>query len=94
VMAERIIEIDEEGNVSIPLDPQDEITQLKADLAKAKTMSDAKSHMVIMMGEDIVKFKADLARFGGHTADCLAAFAHKPPKKCDCGFAEAQERWE
>jgi len=28
-MAERIIEIDEEGNVSIPLDPLDEITQLQ-----------------------------------------------------------------
>lgn len=35
-MAERIIEIDEEGNVSIPLDPQDEITQLKADLAELR----------------------------------------------------------
>jgi len=34
VMAERIIEIDEDGNVSIPLDPEDEITQLKADLAQ------------------------------------------------------------
>lgn len=43
----------------------------------------------------ITQLKADLAKYGGHTAECGLSQWYKPidKPKCDCGFAEAQERW-
>jgi len=46
--------------------------------------------------KQIAQLKADLAKFGGHVAGCafLNKFAYGAgPQKCDCGFAEAKERW-
>jgi len=94
-MAERIIEIDEDGNVSIPLDPLDEITQLKADLArceaKGKRMYERehKGKMDAMhtltttlkpLLKDLSDAKAYLAKHGGHTATCACLQENWPPR--------------
>jgi len=77
-----------------------DITQLKADLAdRVGSLDDAYTK--------IVEIKADLAKFGGHTAGCAYTkfvelivqddYARTPPgmsDKCNCGYAEAKERWE
>jgi len=71
-----------------------EITQLKADLAE---MSDAHSHSISLFLEQQRKLKADFDKFGGHHWDCPAhpdEHGFMLGGKCNCGFAEAEERWE
>ena len=53
----------------------------------------------IQQSKQITQLKADLAKFGGHTTHCRLVNHDGPkgvPYKCinDCGFTEAQERWE
>jgi len=60
-----------------------QIAQLKADLAKERSDRD----MAV----------ANFYKFGGHTAECpKRKYRPDPPYdfKCECGFAEAKERWE
>ena len=67
---------------------------LDAILNQAKVLGEAR--------DEITQLKADLAKYGGHTADCK----HEHPVgviiegkqrvvfECNCGFNEAKERWE
>lgn len=66
---------------------------------------------------EITQLKADLDKFGGHTAECELNISVPPgysqeqldagdaavtritgavprPRKCDCGFEKAKERWK
>jgi len=71
---------------------EEQNTQLKADLAKiTRKGEDLRCVYGNALGE-IHDLKADLAKFGGHTAECIAREWHKA--ECDCGYAEAKERWE
>jgi len=47
--------------------------------------------------EQITQLKADLAEFGGHTAQCIINTDSRASWKCCkpiCGYAEAVERWK
>jgi len=50
---------------------------------------------LIESGTEITQLKADFAKFAGHTAKCrYRLFFTDDVHKCDCGLAEAQERWK
>jgi len=99
-------------NESIIRDLEKQITQLKADLADLqeaydKTMPGMIAKLAVSENADL---KQDLAKFGGHTADCALSRMFKSIEysdkgaiykdtdgkiiHCTCGFAESLERWE
>jgi len=69
----------------------EQITQLKAQLL---TALDERNNYHNKSQD----FKSDLAKFAGHTASCNSHKTYQvmhqlAQPKCDCGLAEAQERW-
>ena len=90
----------------------DKVKQLKADLAKAEALSPPNKQdwpsflkQATQAFKDLVDLKADLAKFGGHTAECAFTrfkdlvyqddYGRTPPgmsDKCDCGWAEIEEK--
>ena len=65
----------------------EKVEQLKADLA---TMGQKFTQYY----DAFFKVKDDFNKFGGHTADCIRARTGNPNAKCDCGFAELQEKFQ
>jgi len=52
--------------------------------------------------KEITQLKADLAKFGGHTAECtqrrtlsrIGVGGMDVIPECDCGYEQAKERWK
>jgi len=81
----------------------DRIIQLKADLAIMTKKAEGTYGLAKLdLENQLEEAKADLAKFGGHTAECasqkpfpiftLWPTSWRVPEKCNCGYAEAQER--
>jgi len=78
--------------------------ELKADLTKYKGLYEKNRKFLTTTmkrldessWENEQDLKFYLNKFAGHTADCKLTRLdiHGVMVKCDCGFAEAQERWE
>jgi len=71
------------------LDMEQTIAELEARCEKLKSYA----HV-----ETVLELKADLAKYGGHTAECGYYRAIKgsvyPDVECDCGYDKSKERWE
>jgi len=65
---------------------------------KDTTSAVALGREIVELDEQITQLKADLSKFGGHTDKCGASgwnptWQNQTEPPCDCGYAEAEERW-
>jgi len=74
----------------------DTISQLQADLTLMEKCHSENMVTVGKLQRLCLETKADLAKFGGHAVGCDFLLNDVPgwaKWKCDCGLAEAKERW-